>query len=202
MRSITRDARGVTSIEFALLALPLFTLIMGSIELGVEMFAKARLEGVMREAARMAVTGDQAANGKDGAKIDAYVTAQAPIVKGAKVDILKESYDSFDQVRKTEKKDSDRTTAPYCFEDVNANMRWDENPSRSGLGGADDIINYKVTMRYPALFPLVTSVVTGNSMVTLTSQVTLRNEPFGGATDQEIKTCCVSAAAGNPVTCS
>lgn len=201
-RHILGDKRGVTAVEFGLLALPLFVLIMGSIELGVKMFAQAQLEGVLRSAARMAVTGDEATNGKDGAKIDAFVKASAPIVNGAKIDIVKESYDRYDQVRKPEKKDSNRTTAPYCFEDVNGNKKWDVNPSRTGLGGADDIINYKVTVEYPALFPLVTNVVTKQSTMKLMSQTTLRNEPFGGAADQPIKNCCVSAAAGNPVTCS
>lgn len=201
-KSLYQDKRGVTAVEFALLAMPLFVLIMGSIELGVQMFAKAQLEGVLRQAARMAVTGDEAANGVDGKKIDDFVKASAPLVKGATVDIVKEYYDHFDQVRKPEKKDSDRTSPPYCFEDINANKRWDENPSRTGLGGADDIISYKVTVEYPALFPLVTNVVTKNGKVTLTSQTIVRNEPFGGATDQLAKTCCVSAAVGNPVTCS
>lgn len=202
MQRIVRDQRGVTAVEFALLAPVLFLLIMGAIEMGVMMYAKAQLEGVMRRAARMAVTGDKVTNGAEGEKIDAFVKTSAPIVGGAKVDILKEYYDRFDQVRQPEKKDSDRTSPPYCFEDINGNQQWDKNPSRTGLGGADDIINYRVTVKYPALFPLVTNVVTKNPWVEISSQTTLRNEPFEGASDQQVKTCCVSAAAGNPVTCS
>lgn len=202
MKSMGSDQRGVTAVEFALLAPVLMVLIMGAIEMGTMMFAKAQLDGVMRRAARMAVTGDVVANGGNGEKIDDYVKASAPIVGNAKVDIEKEFYDRFDQVRQPEKKDTSSTTPPYCFEDVNGNQRWDVNPSRTGLGGADDIINYRVTVKYPALFPLVTNMVTKNPWVELSSQTTLRNEPFAGGEDQRAKTCCVSAAAGNPVTCS
>lgn len=202
MKTVLLDKRGVTAVEFALLAPVLFILIMGSIELGIMMFAKAQLEGTMRGAARMALTGDVVANGKDGEKIDAYVIQTAPIVGNAKVDITKEFYDRFDQVRQPEKKDTNSTNPPYCFEDVNGNQRWDKDPARTGLGGADDIINYKVTVKYPALFPLVTNLVTKSNSVELVAQTTLQNEPFAGGEDQQAKTCCVSAATGNPVTCT
>lgn len=202
MKNMVRDQRGVTAVEFGLLAPVLLVLVMGSIELGVSMFAKAQLEGVMRRAARMAVTGDETINGKDGEKIDAYVREESPIVGNAKVDIVKEFYDRFDQVRQPEKKDTNSTSPPYCFEDTNGNQQWDANPARIGLGGADDIINYRVTVRYPALFPLVTNMVTKNPWIELTTQTTLRNEPFAGGDDKAAKTCCVSAAAGNPVSCS
>lgn len=202
MKTVLNNKRGVSAVEFALLSIPLFTIIMGSIELGLNMYAKARLEGVLRNAARMAITGDAALTANSGAAIDTYVRNNAPIVAGADVQIVKESYDKFSQVRQPEKKDRNSVEAPYCFEDTNGNRRWDANPGKTGLGGADDIINYKVSVTYDALFPLVTKQITGKDKVTLTSQTTLRNEPFGGATDETVKNCCVSAAEGNPVTCS
>jgi hypothetical protein len=32
--------------------------------------------------------------------------------------------------------------------------------------------------------------------------MSLRNEPFAGGVDQQVKTCCLPATQGNPVTCS
>lgn len=202
IRAFARDQHGVAAVEFALIAPVMFVLIMGAIELGVTLYAKAQLDGVLRTAARMAVTGDEKITGEDGVLIDAYVRRAAPMVGGADVSITKEFYDKFSSVRKPEKKSTNNANPPYCFDDINNNQRWDENPSRTGLGGPDDIINYKVKLEYPPLFPLITSVVTKSEKVTLTSQITLRNEPFGGGADAEVKTCCVSAASGNPVTCS
>lgn len=197
---LPHDCRGVTAVEFALLAPVMFLLIMGSIEMGFMMFQKVHADGILRSAARMAVTGNKEVNGADGVLIDDYVKKTVPLTSTGKVEITKEFYDRFSAVRKPEKRDGN--SPPYCFEDINGNQRWDTNPSRVGLGGADDIINYKVDLTYDALFPLVTNMATKSSKVNLQSQITLRNEPFAGGEDVQAKTCCVSASAGNPVTCS
>jgi Flp pilus assembly protein TadG len=199
---LREDRQGVAAIEFAILAIPLFVLIMGGIEFGFMMFSKARLGGALQQAARMATTGNTETNGPDGEKIDAMVRAKLKVTGGAIVDVEKNYYDSFDQVRKPEEKDSAGTIPPYCWTDINGNQRWDQDPSRVGLGGANDIVNYKVTLKYPVLFPLLTKTATGSSDVILTGQAALQNEPFGGGQDQARKKCCMSAAAGNPITCS
>jgi Flp pilus assembly protein TadG len=202
IRRWRKDQRGVAAIEFAILAIPLFMLIMGGIEFGFMMLSKARLGGALQQAARMATTGNNETNGANGEKIDAMVKAELQVTGGATVDVEKSYYDSFDQVRKPEEKDSAGTSPPYCWTDVNGNQRWDQNPSRVGFGGANDIMNYKVTLKYPVLFPLVTRTVTGSSDVVLTGQAALQNEPFGGGQDQARKKCCISAAVGNPITCT
>lgn len=202
IRRLRSDRRGVAAIEFALLAIPLFILIMGGVEFGFAMFTKARLGGTLQQAARMATTGDEKTNGANGEKIDAMVKSDLKVTKDATVDVVKSFYDRFDQVRKPEEKDSAGTTAPYCWTDVNANMKWDKDPSRDGIGGANDIVNYKVTVKYPALFPLVTKTVTGNPAIELSGQAALQNEPFEGGKDAQPKKCCISAAVGNPVTCT
>jgi Flp pilus assembly protein TadG len=197
-----RDRRGIAAVEFAILALPLLIVIMGGIEFGFMMFTKARLGGALQQAARMATTGDTDANGVDGEKIDAMVKAALKVTNGAEVDVDKSYYDRFDQVHKPEDKDTAGTTPPYCWTDVNGNQQWDKDPTRTGLGGANDIINYKVTVKYPALFPLITKTVTGDPQIQLVGQASLQNEPFGGGQDLAPKRCCISAAAGNPVTCT
>lgn len=201
-RELREERRGVGAIEFALLAIPLFMLIMGGIEFGFMMLNKARLGNALQQAARMASTGNVETNGANGEKIDTKVKSSLMAVGGAIVDVEKSYYDSFDQVRKPEEKDSSGTTLPYCWTDVNGNQRWDKDPSRHGFGGANDIMNYKVTLTYPVLFPLMTRTVTGSPDIVLTGQAALQNEPFGGGQDQVRKKCCISAAAGNPVTCT
>ncbi len=196
------DRRGVAAIEFAILAIPLLLLIMGGIELGFMMFCKAQLGGVLQQAARMATTGNAQTNGLGGEKIDAMVKAQLKVTGDATVDVEKSYYDSFNQVRKPEVKDNANSSPPYCWIDVNGNSRWDTDPFRTGLGGANDIINYKVVLKYPVLFPLLTKTATGFSDIKLEGQAALQNEPFEGGQDQVQKRCCISAAAGNPVTCA
>ncbi len=201
MRKFIRDDRGIAAVEFAILAIPLFMLIMGSLEFGLKMYYKARAEGVLRDAARMSVTGDTTRIGEKGELIDAYVEKELKFSSSAEVDIDKVFYDEFSQVRQPEKRLSNATSAPYCFIDTNGNQAWDEDPSQTGIGGADDIIDYRVVVTYDAYFPLVTNVITGEKKMTVSAQTTVRNEPFAGNNDQQPQTCCVSAAAGNPVTC-
>ena len=201
MRVLIRNQKGIAATEFALLAIPLFILIMGSLEIAMQMYNRAHVEGVLRQAARMSVTGDISRTGENGVLIDKYVKDELSFTSGTEVDIKKAYYDDFSQVGQPEKRLSNATEAPYCFVDVNGNQRWDEDPARIGSGGADDIIDYQVTMTYNALFPLVTNIVTGKNTVSVSAQTTLRNEPFAGSADMQHRTCCVSAAAGNPVTC-
>ena len=199
-KSLRGDERGVTIIEFALISFPMFTLLLGSIEFGVSMFTKAAIDGALKEAARMATTGDPTITGVNGAKIDALVRKKVKLVKGARVDITKQFYDKFDQVRKPEKKEGG-PNAPYCFYDENNNRRWDLDPGQSGIGSADDILNYRVSVTYPMLFPLVTKMVTGKPTVTLSSEISLRNEPFAASIDTIVKKCCISGAPAYVVTC-
>jgi len=201
MRKLLKDQAGVTAIEFALLALPLFVIIMGSMEMGLQIYNKSRAESVVKQAARMSVTGDPSRIGVAGANIDQYVENQLKLTPGTDVTIEKRFYDSFSQVGTPERRISGGTQAPYCFIDTNNNQRWDENPSRNGVGGADDVIDYKVIVEYDTFFPLVTNVITGKDKVRIEAHTTVKNEPFAGNQDAEEQTCCVSAASGNPVTC-
>ena len=58
MKKFMQNEDGIAAVEFAILSIPLLILIMGSLEMGLMMYHKARTEGVLREAARMSVTGD------------------------------------------------------------------------------------------------------------------------------------------------
>lgn len=201
MKKIIKDTRGVTTIEFAMICLPMFMLIMGSIEMGVMLFQKARAETVLGQAARMSVTGDKNRIGVSGEKIDSFVRERLEFTDSTVVSIDKRFYDKFSQVKQPERRLSNATEAPYCFIDINDNERWDIDPSRSGTGGADDVIDYHVNVTYDALFPLITNTVTGKNQISIEASTTLRNEPFAGNTDLRERTCCVSASPGNPVTC-
>ena len=201
MKTIVRNQAGVTSIEFAMISLPMFMILMGSLEFGIQMYQKTRAETVLREAARMAVTGDVTITGTDGEKIDNYVRSSLMFTKDTKVDITKKFYDRFGDVGQPEKKLDNRVDAPYCFIDINENQKWDLDPSRKGLGGADDIIQYRVDVTYKPMFPLVSNMVTNGEPLHVNAQTTIKNEPFAGNINAQPQTCCVSASPGNPVTC-
>jgi len=201
MNEALRNNSGIAAVEFAILALPMLVLVMGSMEMGLQIYNKGRVESVMRQAARMAITGDPNIRGEKGENIDKYVRESLKFTANTKVDIRKKFYDEFSQIDTPEKLLSNSTTAPYCFVGENNNQQWDQNPSQIGLGNGDDIVEYEVKVSYDSLFPLVTNVVTGEERLTISAKTTLQNEPFTGNVDQRPRNCCVSAALGNPVTC-
>ncbi len=64
-RSFARDERGVTAIEFGILALPFFTLIFAIIETAMMFFAQQILDSAVEDASRMVRTGRAQAAGYD-----------------------------------------------------------------------------------------------------------------------------------------
>lgn len=200
-KHIGRDARGVSTIEFAILSIPLFVTIMGGIEFGFMQFTRARLGEALSTATRMAKTGNDEQNGQNGEQIDAMVRKRLDVMQGAEVEIDHNLFTDYTMVNAPESKDSSGTTAPYCFDDVNGNAKWDKSPTRTGKGGPDDIIRYRIDVSYPSLFPLVTKGIGGDGTVRISGETSIMNEPF----EQEgntVRRCCVSAAAGNPTNCT
>lgn len=184
------DERGIAAVEFALLAVPLLVLILGGIELGFMSFSRSRVEGTLREAARMATTGSYT-----GEQIDAFVESRLHLTPNAQIEITKKAYDDFDEVGKPEPLTSDvepkgQYSPGDCFIDLNGNGVWDKDAGLDGLGSADDIIYYEVDVRYPPLFALLTKALGFGDVICLTSNTVIRNEPFANNPDAEAPTLC------------
>ena len=62
IRQVLRDTRAVTSIEFAAIALPFFTLVIGTMALGLWFFCAAALDVAVYRAGRLIQTGQIEAN--------------------------------------------------------------------------------------------------------------------------------------------
>ena len=104
--------------------------------------------------------------------------------------IQKESFFNFSNVGKPEKITSDTDpigvyNATDCYEDANNNNRYD-TALNSGIGTADDIVRYKVTVTYPDLLPAKGLLGWGNEQTIVASTV-LRNEPFTGRSQPTIR---------------
>jgi hypothetical protein len=102
--------------------------------------------------------------------------------KQGTISIVKKSYYNFSRIGKPEKILTD--TAPLgtynsgdCFEDANGNGTYDTNGGASGLGGADDVVYYEVTVSMPRLFPMA-KLLGWPANQTATSSVIIRNQPW------------------------
>lgn len=174
-RPLLRSIAGAAAIEFALL-LPVFCLVvMGTMEVGYKIYAVSVSNGAIREAARMASTGEFT-----GAQIDAEVMKRIQAFRRtATVNIVKKSYSDFTGVGLPEPiLSGSYESGTYCFSDVNENGNRDDDQGVNGLGDAEDVIYYEVTTSYPTLFKFTEKVLKFPSITTVKLNTIVSNEPF------------------------
>lgn len=178
-RNLRRDERGATLMEFGLVVSPLCLFIMGIGDLGYQSYLRAVTQGVLDRAARAASVGTL-----NTTQIDAYIDAQMQAInsKNGTTSVTKKSYYNFSRVGKPEKITTD--IAPLgsynsgdCFEDANSNGTYDSTGGSTGLGGADDIVFYQVTVSMPRLFPMAT-LLGWDETQSATANATIRNQPW------------------------
>ena len=179
LRSIRRDQRGVTAVEFALITPVLLIAMMGVFDLGYNMYATNMLQGAIQKAAR-----DSSLEGGGGgaAALDAKVAeAVREIVPDATLAYTRTAYASFTDVRQPEDF-TDIDGDGVCnngepFEDVNGNANWDADRGSVGQGGARDAVLYEVRISYLRAFPVASLMGQSNTFSTVAKTV-LRNQPY------------------------
>lgn len=180
LRKLRRDRRGVTIVEFAMILPALCVVLMGTFELGWRMYVSSIVQGALHDAARMATVGN-----KTNAQIDTFVRGRLnSFSHAATISTTMRSYDDFSQVSTPERITSDTApTGQYntgdCYEDYNNNGRYDLDRGREGMGNADDIVRYDVSITYPRMFPIAGFLGWGNQD-TVAANTVLRNQPFAG----------------------
>lgn len=184
-----RDESGATLVEFGFVAPILSLVLLGLFDLGYGVYASSALDGALHDAARMATLGEYT-----GEEIDAKVQNRLATFKnGGTVTVSTKSYSEFSDVRKPEKITSD--TAPLneynagdCYEDANNNGRYDLDRGRTGLGQADDIVNYEVAITYNRLLPMA-SMLGWSDTVTIRHSTVLRNQPYAARSTGVVIRC-------------
>jgi Flp pilus assembly protein TadG len=193
LRRLFGDTRGTYLLEFAMISLPMATLLMGGIELGYHAYAKAKVEGALREVSRLAATGSATPE-----ELDLLLNQRIDKISNATAEIETRSYSTFAEVDQPEPLTSD--VAPLggapdvgdCFLDVKANETWDDNVGEDGLGGSEDILYYGVTVTYPMLFGLTSTIINGgHSDMTIEANAVIKNEPFGEADIPDPQEVCI-----------
>lgn len=188
LRKFGKCERGATAIEFAMVAVPLCMMIIGTLELGYRIYAISVVNGALRDAARMASTGQYT-----GAQIDNTVTDTIHSLRSdAAVAIVKKSYASFTGVGVAEPVTSGSVASGhYCYQDINANGSWDADQGTAGLGNPDDVVYYQVTASYPTLFPFSQRMFGMGSTTTISTNTLVSNEPFAPPVTTVPATRCV-----------
>lgn len=190
LRALGGDRRGATLVEFAFILPALCVLLLAIFSLGYRSYAASILQGAIQEGARMATVG-----GVTQAQIDARVRYRLSNFAGSRstITITTSSYYDFANVSMPERITSDTTpigtyNVGDCYEDANGNGTFDLDRGRSGLGGADDIVRYQVTMTYPQIVP-VGRFLGWSDSETITASTALRNQPYAGRSNATVERC-------------
>ncbi len=188
LTALRQEQSGATIAEFALI-LPVFAMmLMGTFDLGYQVYLRSLVNGVLQKASRQATVGTMTST-----QVDTYINNQLKAILPASqrssttaVTITKKSYTDFSNVGNPESITSD--TAPLgsynstdCYEDANNNGVWDSAGGATGLGTSDDIVYYEVTVSFPRVFPLY-RLTGGSATQSTTAKTMLRNQPFGTQT--------------------
>ena len=179
--TLLRDQRGVTIIEFALIAPVLLLMLMGLLDLGYNMYTTEMLQGAIQNAARNSSI--EGATGKEAALDSIVTTAVRAVAPSATLTFNRRAYNSFTDAGRPEDYtdvDSDGTcNHGEPFEDANGNGSWDLDRGQAGFGGARDAILYTVTVNYLRPFPVVAFIPGQTRDFTLSARTVLRNQPYG-----------------------
>lgn len=178
-----RGRRGVTAVEFALIAPVAFTLVCIFIDLSMVMFITNVMEGGLRESSRYAITGYIEAGKTREQKIAEIINDHSyGFIKPEDITIIYKVYPSFGDVGKPEPFVDQNGNGKYDsgepFTDVNSNGQWDADMGKAGVGGPGDIVAYIVSYKWTLWTPLAASLWPNNGTVTLTATVAVRNEPY------------------------
>lgn len=190
-RSLRRDERGVSAIEFGLVAPILIGLILGTFQLGLDMWARSVLNGAMQEAGRDSGIEDYH---KSQVALDDHVREQVQsMLPMAKVTFNRKNYQNFTDVGAPEDFTDTNLNGVYddteCFADENGNGQWDADAGQAGQGGARDIVVYTATMEYKELVPVRAFLGLGEQRK-FTASTTLMNQPFSTQADRTVKEIC------------
>lgn len=189
LAKLGRDGRGATLVEFAFVLPILCVLLLGLFDLGYRSYVSSILQGTLHEAARMATVGNVT-----NEEIDAHVRESLrSFSNNATITTTTQSYYDYTGVGRPERITQD--TAPIgvynegdCYEDSNGNGQYDLDRGRTGMGNAEDVVRYEVTMTYPHIFP-VGSFLGWNDDVTIRMNTMLRNQPFAARINNAVIRC-------------
>jgi hypothetical protein len=180
---LARGRRGVTAVEFALIAPVCMTLVCAFIDLSMVMFITNVMEGGLREASRYAITGYTETGKTREQKIAEIIKDHSyGLIKAEDITITYKVYPSFGDVGKPEpfvdSNNNGQHDSGEPFTDINNNGQWDADMGAAGIGGPGDVVAYTVEYKWTLWTPLAAEIWPNNGVITLNATVAVRNEPY------------------------
>ena len=155
---VKTDERGVTAIEFALIAPALIFIIVGITEMSLMLLTTHLLENATYNASRTAKTGFIAA-GKTQLEtvmhvLNTRVASLAPLLDPSKLTVTSTAYGSLSDIGQPEQ-------------------------GTESLGTAGEVVVYTISYPWQMFTPLIGNLMGDeNRIIVLSSRIVVRNEPF------------------------
>lgn len=189
---IGRDRRGVTIVEFAIVAPVLLAVIMGGFELAYQGYVQAVVRGELMKAGRDNAL-ERAGSDDERFIIDERIRQSIMrVAPGARVGPPQRvAFSSYARVRSPAEPDANNNGVcepGETYEDSNRNGRWDDNSGIENGSGAKDVIVYTVNVEYDRLFPVAALVGMSNT-VEISASTNLRIQPYDMQGPVPIRTC-------------
>lgn len=184
LRVLRGEQRGATLVEFAIVSMPMFVMMIAMFDLGFREYISIQVQAALDQAARQVTVGTTTTVTAIGSSVTAQVKT---ILPSATVTVVPSSYGTFSSVGKPEPITTD--TAPLgsynagdCFTDLNGNGSWDADSGLSGTGGSDDVVYYTATVTYPQILP-IKQMLGWSATETVTSTTLMKNQPYASQHD-------------------
>jgi hypothetical protein len=178
-RGLLRDRSGASAVEFAMTAPILLLMIAGSLDMAQGYYVNTVLQGAVNAAARKS---SLQTGVTESATLDSLVSTMVKYaMPKATVTFVRKNYAEFSAVGTPEDFTDTNKNGKYdsteCFVDMNSNNVWDADMGKSGIGGANDVVVYTVTVNYKRMFGM------GNYLGLPLNQVVhattlLKNQPY------------------------
>lgn len=182
-----RSERGTAVVEFALVAPPLFLLVIGMFEVAMLMFINVSVEGGLKEAARWGITGQEPAD-EDVSREDQIVRIiennTFGLIELTSADVGVKAYDSFSDVGKPEPfvdgtpfngiRDEGET-----YTDVNGDGEYSEDQGKIGAGQFGEVVQYTVHYVWGLMTPYLSDLMGQDGVIHMSASVVVQNEPYG-----------------------
>lgn len=195
LRKLVRNERGISIVEFGLLAPVFIGFLLAVFEFGFAFYARAVLQGAVEEAARTASlentqfdaietrVSDQVVRVIPAGDADTDISFELdPIYYANYVDLTYP--EDFEDNNNNNEWDSDE-----CFVDRNNNGNYDTDVGLSGRGGAQDVVAIQASLTYVRPFPLW-ELFGVSPTQTINVATFLRNQPFAAQAAQSSVSIC------------
>ncbi|MGL5838976.1 MAG: TadE/TadG family type IV pilus assembly protein [Sphingorhabdus sp.] len=172
--------------EFGLIAPVLMIMILGTYDIGHEMYVKSVLNGALQEVGRNSAL-EGASNADQRDEIDDKLRETMRYVSpNANISITRRYYKTFSKAAAAQAESvieasaiaNGRCDAGESFMDANHNGIWDTDGGTDGQGGAKDVVIIKVEVSYQRLFPAAEFIGYGNNVILISDSV-IANQPYG-----------------------